>query len=1007
MKILLDLQGAQSQSRHRGIGRYTLALTRAFLEQSASQHDIRLLFNTRFDAPTDSLITTLGHHARPERRIMVDVPEGVRAQPGGNAWLRNAAARVMQHAIENQHADVVWYSSPFEGYNDDAVLPAVPPAGVASVATLYDLIPLHDPDAYLGHPRVREWYEQSAEMLRRCDRLFAISEWVRQDAIQRLNLSPDRVINIGGAVDASFAPPPADPSASAELRKRYGIARPFVLYNGGFDARKNVAALIHAFAALPEALRTTHQLVIVGRASQEEMTLLTAATRKAQLPGDSVVYTGFVADSDLVRLYAECALFVFPSVLEGFGLPPLEAMACGAPVIASDAASLPEVVGRRDARFDPRRVESICERMVAVLGNPAFAAELRQYSREHAGGFSWDAVAQRASTALHALVDRSLSPRNVTQRPSQSAFACVVAHGATAPAWLDEIGVNISPMPKGHDDRSLATPDTGRILYLTTPATAHSLEKIMQMQPGVLLIQMENHIEAASPDDAMLRAAYKGNGYRALQDLRAAHAASTELKLIPLLDHALGVLCADQQLTERIRSLATAMPLPDIILLPAQRTSHALAQEVERCYTTHPLAGEIAALDDICTIEGKPSDDDLAAIAGAMVAARAPGKVHRWFVDVSSIAEKDIRTGIQRVVRNILGHWLKSAPPGIRIEPVRFTNGRYHYARRYALDLLGLDDVSLPEDAVEAASGDIFVGLDWAIDTIAAAEPQLRDWHRRGVSLQFIVYDLLPITLPEMFHPYARGRSEDWLRRIAAIADRLICISRATADDLRQWLSSTALHYQFGSSPVIDHFPLGVDAMPGNATQTPRAKLAEVMRARPTLLMVGTIEPRKGYDQALDACELLWNSGVDFNLIIIGHFGWLMETLRSRLDNHPQRNRCLFWIDDADDAELDAIYRASTALLAASWGEGYGLPLIEAAQRGLPVIARDLPVFREVMGEQAHYFSATKPTELASALRNWLAAPGSHRAHSVAPWLSWEQSARKLADLITLPNHSG
>jgi glycosyltransferase involved in cell wall biosynthesis len=131
----------------------------------------------------------------------------------------------------------------------------------------------------------------------------------------------------------------------------------------------------------------------------------------------------------------------------------------------------------------------------------------------------------------------------------------------------------------------------------------------------------------------------------------------------------------------------------------------------------------------------------------------------------------------------------------------------------------------------------------------------------------------------------------------------------------------------------------------------------------------------------------------------------LMETLRSRLDSHPQRNRCLFWIDDADDAELDAIYRTSTALLAASWGEGYGLPLIEAARRGLPVIARDLPVFQEVMGEQARYFTAATPTELASVLRNWLATPGSHRPPSVAPWLSWEQSARKLADLIALPNH--
>jgi glycosyltransferase involved in cell wall biosynthesis len=1005
MKLVLDLQGAQSQSRHRGIGRYTLTLTRAFLERAASQHDIRLLFNTRFEAPTDSLIATLGHHASPGHRVMVDVPEGIRAQPGGNAWLRKATARVMRHTIEGQGADVVWLSSPLEGYNDDAVLPDAPPTGVASVVTLYDLIPLHDADAYLGHPRIRQWYDQSVEMMRRCDRLFAISEWVRQDAIHRLGLSPDRVIHIGAAVDASFTPPPIDPSASAELRKRYGISRPFVLYNGGFDARKNVAALIQAFGMLPQTLRTTHQLVIVGRIAQEEMALLTAAIRKAQLSADSVIYTGFVPDSDLIRLYAECALFVFPSLLEGFGLPPLEAMACGAPVIASDAASLPEVVGRRDARFDPRRTESICERMVAVLGNSTFAAELRQYSREHAAGFSWDAVASRALDALQVLMDRGSSPRETTQYSSHPTLACLLANGTAAPAWLDELGANIVPAPEihGHDD-SLAALDADRILYITEPATAHSLEKIMRMRPGVLLIQTGNHIAATIPNTDLLHAAYKGNGYPGLLALQNSHAPPKELSLLPLLDHALGVLCADEQLSDRIYTLAVAMSLPDITVLPPDGTSKTCLQALEQCYITHPLAREASVLDDIVVMEGTPGDDDLAAIASNIVDARSPGAVRRWFVDVSSIAEKDIRTGVQRVVRNILEHWLKSAPPGIRIEPVRFTDGRYHYARRYALNLLSLTDVSLPEDAVEVASGDTFVGLDWATDTIAAAEPQLRDWHRRGVNLQFIVYDLLPITLPEMFHPYARGRSEDWLRRIATIADRLICISRATADDLRHWLSSTTLHYQFGNAPVIGQFPLGVDAMLGNATSTPRAQLADAMQARPTLLMVGTIEPRKGYDQALDACELLWNSGADFNLVIVGHFGWLMETLLSRLDSHTQRDRCLFWIDDADDAELDAIYRTSTALLATSWGEGYGLPLIEAARRGLPVIARDLPVFQEVMGEHAHYFTAPTAMHLASALRSWLTTPNSHRPPTTAQWLSWTQSAARLANEIPPPN---
>lgn len=828
MKLLLDLQGAQNQSRHRGIGRYTLGVTRALLERAAPEHDIRLLLNARFGEAADALIAKLGCHVLPDRRLVLEVPEGIRAQPGGNPWLRQAAARTMRYAIEGQTVDIAWYSSVLEGYNDDALLPDAPPTGIASVSTLYDLIPLHDMDAYLGHPRVRQWYEQSIEMLRRSDMLLAISEWVRRDAIQRLGLPSERVINIGAAVDSRFAPPEQDPSASAELRQRYGITRSFVLYNGGLESRKNVASLIRAFATLPLLLRSTHQLVIVGRAVQEEMAPLLRAMREAQLPASSVIYTGFIPDSDLIRLYAECALFVFPSLLEGFGLPPLEAMACGAPVITSHAASLPEVIGRQDALFDPRRVDSIAERMTSVLGDANLAAELRRYGRTRAAGFSWDAVAARALDAMQALKD-------------------------------------------------------------------------------------------------------------------------------------------------------------------------------ERACTGRSLPSESDLIEDLKAIKGKPRDEDFAAIASTVVSARPRSTAHRWLVDVSSIAEKDIRTGVQRLVRNTLTHWLRSPPEGIRIEPVRFARGRFRHARRYAHELLGAVDTSLSEDAVEAANGDVFVGLDWAIDTIAAAEPQLREWHRRGVNLQFVVNDLLPITLPDMFHPYSRGRFEDWLRRVASMADRLICISRATADDLCRWLAATALPFQFQRTPAIAHSPPGVDTSFSDKASLPRPQLIAAMEHRRTFLMVGTIEPRKGYDQALDACELLWNTGVDCNLVIVGHFGWLMEKFRARLENHAEHRRRLIWIHDADDSELDAIYRHSTALLAASWGEGYGLPLIEAARRGLPVIARDLPVFREVMGDRAIYFNAPEAAQLADALRRWLNTPDRQYSAAALPWPSSKDSAEQLANVINYP----
>ena len=143
------------------------------------------------------------------------------------------------------------------------------------------------------------------------------------------------------------------------------------------------------------------------------------------------------------------------------------------------------------------------------------------------------------------------------------------------------------------------------------------------------------------------------------------------------------------------------------------------------------------------------------------------------------------------------------------------------------------------------------------------------------------------------------------------------------------------------------------------------------MHARPSMLMVGTLEPRKGHAQAVTAFERLWADGVEANLVIVGKQGWMVGELALRMREHPERDHRLFWFTDASDEWLETLYRAADLLLAASLGEGYGLPLVEAARRGVPLLVRDLPVFREVAGAHATYFSGLAPEDLATALLEW------------------------------------
>ncbi|HZX29070.1 MAG TPA: glycosyltransferase family 1 protein, partial [Telluria sp.] len=363
-------------------------------------------------------------------------------------------------------------------------------------------------------------------------------------------------------------------------------------------------------------------------------------------------------------------------------------------------------------------------------------------------------------------------------------------------------------------------------------------------------------------------------------------------------------------------------------------------------------------------------------------------------VDVSAMVQSDLRTGIQRVVRSVVLELIANPPPGFRVEPVYSTGGnrRYQYARHYTLGMLGETGLALEDAPIEERPGDVFFGLDLFTNGTFQNRQLLESMRARGMEIYFAVYDLLPVLRPDVF-PY--GTEEyftEFLKTVTAVSHGVVCISRAVADELAAW---TERNPPPRSTPLsLGWFHLGADidasapstGLPANAAHV----LAEVA-ARPTFLMVGTVEPRKGHAQALAAFEQLWKDGVDASLVIVGKQGWMVDKLCEKLASHPERDRRLFWLAGVSDEMLLKLYQTASALLSPSEGEGFGLPLIEAAQHGIPIIARDLPVFREVAGEHAYYFQGTDARDLAAALKAWLdrQRAGDIPVSAGMPWQTW------------------
>ena len=399
MKILIDLQALQTGSARRGIGRYACSLTLAMINELSDCEIFILLNDSKPKDQDQSLIKIIKEKVGEERIIRFPIAEI--ANPA--LHLQNeevGLSKILRERfIEALAPDVVLVASLIE-FDALSTIPNAANRSYFCAVILYDLIPLTDPDHYLGNSVFRAWYEDRLQQLKSADALLSISEHVRLDAIARLKLQGDLIRNISAASNLGNAADHNDKKYHTDT-KNISTIKPYILYVGGFDKRKNVESLVACYAKLPTETKATYKLVLAGEISDTRKKQLYKYIKQHHLNNEQVVLYGFIEDEILIQLYKNAHLFVFPSINEGFGLPPLEAMALGIPTIASNCASLPEVVCNPDALFDPADDSDFLKKLQVGINDEAFRARLRARGLEQSLLFSWKNSARIAVEFIH------------------------------------------------------------------------------------------------------------------------------------------------------------------------------------------------------------------------------------------------------------------------------------------------------------------------------------------------------------------------------------------------------------------------------------------------------------------------------------------------------------------------------------------------------------------------------------------------------------------------------
>jgi len=373
LPIYLDVSAAVH--RRAGLGRYAESLTRALVAAHPGRY--ALFYNREHGAKPPVGLShfpcrSVGLGYKPWRML---VWLGQLARVGFNRLLPDAE---LFHATEHL---------------------LLPLRSTPTVLTVHDLIFRHLPDF---HKHLNRWYLNLALPLycRRTDHIIAVTEYTRRDLIATYGVPPQKVTTIHEAADRRFCPQPSE--VIAAVQARYGLPRRYLLFVGTVEPRKNLTRLLQAFEKI-HAEGLADGLALVGKRGWLYDDFFAALERSPAR--SAVILPGYVPDGDLPAFYAGARALVIPSMQEGFGLPVLEGMACGTPVIAANSSCLPEIGGEAAIYFDPTDVEEMAAAVRRVLRDPALREEMRAQGLTQAARFSWERAAAETEAVYDAVTN--------------------------------------------------------------------------------------------------------------------------------------------------------------------------------------------------------------------------------------------------------------------------------------------------------------------------------------------------------------------------------------------------------------------------------------------------------------------------------------------------------------------------------------------------------------------------------------------------------------------------
>ena len=405
MRIAIDLQGIQSEgSRKRGIGRYSFEIINNLLKYYKNNEYILVsnwtMRNVRHE---------FSHHFGTNKNIsFVEWYSPTPLSFISHTKVNRKLAKILRTYTYNcLHADIILVTSFLEGFSDNCFTEFdFDSLDTPVISIFYDLIPLLNPDLYLNlNPEFSKYYSNKLECMRNFDALLAISQSSLEEARKHLNIDKGKIFNISSACDKAIFN--RSKNNNHNLKDFLSKVPNFLLYSGAGDPRKNLKNLLQAFSLLPQDYQNKYNLVLVGKLLPTEINIINDLVKYLEIDQSNIHILGYVSDLNLVTLYRNCHLFVFPSLHEGFGLPVLEAMSCGAPVIASSTTSIPEIIQIEEAMFDPNDPYNIRDLIQKSIEDDEYLSYLHSNSIVQSDKFSWLSTVNNLMDVCFLLVNKT------------------------------------------------------------------------------------------------------------------------------------------------------------------------------------------------------------------------------------------------------------------------------------------------------------------------------------------------------------------------------------------------------------------------------------------------------------------------------------------------------------------------------------------------------------------------------------------------------------------------